>query len=333
MNKFVNHYEILNVSNTASLEEIRASYRTLCKMFHPDLNPNMTDGILMIEELTNSYEVLKDADAREDYDLKYLVEMRRHSARQQAPVQTQVQQLAPLVEKMPDLPALPVVEEVVKVEKVIAKTEARNEAIENHIRNLAQSKQAQTGSGLKAAAIAAVAVIGLTLMGLAIPAKTLSKISIFNVDKIISQSSYVRPATAPNGVAFPITSSYISGYELGKNDGQSSLMVNNSKNANDVYLKLISIEGNKQSTVRHVLIKGKTDFKIENLSTGKYEIQYLDLVAGLAGKSEEFAVEETKTDLGTTKTTSLSVNLQQATNGVLRVQNISIDEFNSLASL
>lgn len=330
MNKFVNHYEILNVSNTATLEEIRASYRALCKMFHPDLNPNMADGILMIEELTKSYEVLKDADQREDYDLVYLVEMRRHSARS---VQTQVQQLAPVIEKLPDLPALPIVEEVVKVQKVIAKAEAKNEALENHIRHLVESKKAQPGSALKTAAVAAIAIIGISLMALAIPAKTLSRISVFNIEKIISQSSYVRPATAPNGVAFPETSSYISGYEIAKNDGQSSLMVYNAKNANDVYLKLISIEGEKVSTVRHVLIKGKTDFKIENLSTGKYEIQYLDLVAGLAGKSEIFSVEETKTDLGTTKTTSLSVNLQQATNGVLRIQNISMDEFNKLASL
>lgn len=338
MNKFVNHYEILNVSNTASLEEIRASYRALCKMFHPDLNPNMADGILMIEELTKSYEVLKDADQREDYDLVYLVEMRRHSARSvqaapAAPVQRQVQQLAPVVEKLPDLPALPLVEEVVKVAKVIAISEAKNEALDNHIRNLVESKRAQPVSGLKTAAVAAIAIIGISLMALAIPAKTLSRISVFNIEKIISQSSYVRPVTAPNGVAFPETSSYISGYEIGKNDGQSSLMVNNAKNANDVYLKLVSIEGDKVSTIRHVLVKGKTDFKIENLSTGKYEIQYLDLVAGLAGKSEIFSVEETKTDLGTTKTTSLSVNLQQATNGVLRIQNISMDEFNKLASL
>lgn len=330
MTKFVNHYEILNVSNTASLEEIRASYRALCKMFHPDLNPNMQDGILMIEELTNSYEVLKDAEAREDYDLKYLVEMRRHSARQVAPKQTQVQQLAPVIEKMPELPALPIVEEVVKI---IAKTEARNEVIENHIRNMAQSKQSSSSSKLKGAAIAAMLILGVGLMGFALPEGTLSRIKIFDVEKIISQSNYVRPLTAPNGVAFPETSSYISGYELGKNDGGSSLMVSNSKNDHDVYLKLISLEGAKASTVRHVFVKGKSDFKIEGLSTGKYEIQYLDLVAGLAGKSEIFSVEETKSEMGTTKTTSLSVTLQTAVNGVLRVQNISVDEFNSLASL
>lgn len=334
MNKFVNHYEILNVSNNASLEEIRASYRTLCKLFHPDLNPHIHDGILMIEELTKSYEVLKDADQREDYDLVYLVEMRRHSTRHAhvAPVQTQVQQLAVVVEKMPELPALPIVEEVVKVQQVIAKSEARSEALENHIRHLAESKKSHAGSSLKAAAIAAIALIGMAIIGLSVPAKTLSRITIFNMDKIISQN-YVRPVAAPNGVAFPETTSYISGYELGKNDGASSLVVNNSKNSNDVYLKLISLEGEKSQAVRHVLIKAKTDFKIENLSTGKYEIQYLDLVAGLAGKSEIFSVEESKTDLGTTKTTSLSVNLQTATNGVLRVQNISIAEFNSLASL
>jgi hypothetical protein len=159
-----------------------------------------------------------------------------------------------------------------------------------------------------------------------------SRIKIFDLEQFSSKSSYVRPAMAPNGIAFPETSSYLAGYQVGKNDGNTSLVVNNAKNESDVYLKLVSIDGNNSSTVRHVFVKAKTEFTLENLSTGKYEIQYLDLVAGLAGKSELFSVDQAKTDLGI-KTTTLSVNLKTAVDGVLKVQNISVEEFNSLASL
>jgi len=320
MNKFVNHYETLNVSNDASLESIRASYHTLCKAFHPDLNPNMQDGLLMIEELTNSYEVLKDANSRQDYDLKYLIEMRRKSTRTVAP--------AASIPEVIKLPELPVVNEV----KVIARDDARDQLLEFKLREYSAQSKSSSSSSLKVARLAALAIIGIALLGLASTSKIASRIKIFDLDQFSSKSSYVRLATAPNGVAFPETSSYLAGYQVGKNEGSTSLVVNNAKNDNDVYLKLISVEENKNATVRHVFVKAKTEFTLENLSLGKYEIQYLDLVAGLAGKSEVFSVNEAKTELGM-KSTTLTVNLKTAINGILKVQNISVEEFNSLASL
>ena len=34
------YYEILNVSKDASQDEIKSSFRTLAKKYHPDLNPD-----------------------------------------------------------------------------------------------------------------------------------------------------------------------------------------------------------------------------------------------------------------------------------------------------
>lgn len=320
MSKFVNHYETLNVPSEASLETIRASYHNLCKIFHPDLNPQMEDGLFMIEELTKSYEVLKDVNARQDYDMVYLLEMRRKSTRNVvAPVQMQV------VEEK--LPALPVVDEKIQD----TKNHNPHEFLEIRQRQMMEKKES-SGSSFKVAALAALAMIGVLFVGYTVPTTSLSRIKFVDFDRLMSSSKYVRPTMAPNGQAFPEASGYVSGYEQGKNDGASSLLVSNSKNDNDVYLKLISIEENKVSTVRHVFVKGRSDFKIENLSTGKYEVQYMDLAAGLAGKSEVFAVVDSKTDLGV-KSTNLSVTLQTAVNGVLKVQNISIEDFHSLASL
>lgn len=315
MKKFPNHYETLNVSKDASQEEIRASYHALCRIFHPDLNPGMADGILMIEELTKSYEVLKDTNSRQDYDMKYLVAMRSKSAPRQEAV----------VEQLPPLPELP---------SSAAEQQNISEILEFKRRQrAAEELQNNKGSSLRTAAVAAIAIIGITLLGLAVPKKTLSRIQLFNLDGIVTKAEYVRPVSAPNGAAFPTETSYVSGYEVRKNDGISTLLVNNTKNDNDVYLKLISIENNKTTTVRHLFVKGKTEFKIENLSTGKYEIQYMDLAAGLVGRSIVFSMEESKNELGLSKGTNLGVNLRTAVNGVLNVENVSLDEFNSLASL
>ena len=321
MNKFLNHYETLNVSNDASLETIRASYHALCKIFHPDLNPNMQDGLLMIEELTNSYEILKDSNSRQDYDIKYLLEMRRHSARHET-VNTKKE---PLVEQLPQLPELP----ITALKKYPAKDQGQTEFMDYQRRQASVQKKQFNGFPIK---VAAIAIIGLSVLGFSLNSKTTSRLGMIDPIEMIATSNYVRSELAPNGAPFPLTSSYLSGYEIQNNSGSSSLYVSNSKNDNDVYLKLVSINENKFLAVRHVFIKAKSDFKIENLTSGKYEVQYLDLVAGLAGRSESFSVDETKSDMGI-KSSDLSVTLRTAIDGVLKVQNVSIDEFNSLASI
>ena len=318
MNNFMNHYETLNVANTASLDEIRGSYHTLCKIFHPDLNPNMQDGLLMIEELTNAYEVLKDSNSRQDYDVKYLIEMRRKSSRPSVSVAP----VAPVLEKLPELPKA-------VIEKKEAIIQANEKLIEFSRRSRESSKE-DSGLGSKiVAAVAVIAVLGGLALSLSTPNSVVSRLRLTSP---IAKPNYVRPIMAPNQTPFPESTSYLSGYEIRNNQGSSSLHVDNTKNDNDVYLKLLSVENKKLAVVRHVLIKGKTDFKIENLSAGQYEIQYLDLVAGLAGRSVVFSVSEEKTAFGV-KSSSLGVKLKTTANGVMGVEDVSIDEFNSLASL
>ncbi|XP_011005773.1 PREDICTED: chaperone protein dnaJ 11, chloroplastic-like [Populus euphratica] len=61
-------YEILCVDQTASQAEIKAAYRSLAKLHHPDITPSDRDGQDFID-IHNAYATLSDPAARASYDL------------------------------------------------------------------------------------------------------------------------------------------------------------------------------------------------------------------------------------------------------------------------
>lgn len=62
------YYELLEVSRTASGEEIKKSYRCLAMKYHPDRNPDNKDAESRFKEISEAYEVLKDEQKRAAYD-------------------------------------------------------------------------------------------------------------------------------------------------------------------------------------------------------------------------------------------------------------------------
>eukprot|EP00811_Abedinium_folium_P031292 NODE_5083_length_1810_cov_5.221628.p1 GENE.NODE_5083_length_1810_cov_5.221628~~NODE_5083_length_1810_cov_5.221628.p1 ORF type:complete len:481 (+),score=111.75 NODE_5083_length_1810_cov_5.221628:90-1532(+) len=62
------YYEVLGVSPTASVDEIRIQYRKLALKLHPDKNRNDPNATQRFQELQEAYEVLSDEERRIAYD-------------------------------------------------------------------------------------------------------------------------------------------------------------------------------------------------------------------------------------------------------------------------
>ncbi len=62
----MSYYDILNVNKSASLEDIKKSFRNIAKKVHPDKGGDQKEFILLNE----AYETLIDIDKRKEYDLK-----------------------------------------------------------------------------------------------------------------------------------------------------------------------------------------------------------------------------------------------------------------------
>ena len=66
-----NYYDILEVSEKASLEIIERAYKVLAKKYHPDLNPeNPEVAAEKFKEITEAYETISNENLRKEYDAK-----------------------------------------------------------------------------------------------------------------------------------------------------------------------------------------------------------------------------------------------------------------------
>lgn len=66
-----NHYQVLGLEKTASLDEIKATYRKLAKQWHPDRFPDgdeKAEAALKFQAFTEAYNILSDPTMRRRYD-------------------------------------------------------------------------------------------------------------------------------------------------------------------------------------------------------------------------------------------------------------------------
>ncbi len=63
------YYEVLEVSETASQEEIKKAFKTLAFRYHPDRNPEDSSSEARFKEINEAHRVLSDPEKRASYDL------------------------------------------------------------------------------------------------------------------------------------------------------------------------------------------------------------------------------------------------------------------------
>jgi curved DNA-binding protein len=66
--KYKDYYETLGVTRSSTEKEVKAAYRKLARQFHPDANPGDKSAEEKFKEISEAYEVLRDADKRKRYD-------------------------------------------------------------------------------------------------------------------------------------------------------------------------------------------------------------------------------------------------------------------------
>lgn len=66
-----NYYEILGLTKTASMSDIKKAYRQLAKQHHPDVNAGSSESERLFKEITEAYQTLHDPALREAYDARY----------------------------------------------------------------------------------------------------------------------------------------------------------------------------------------------------------------------------------------------------------------------
>ncbi len=65
---FIDYYQVLGITKTASDKDIKSAYRKLARKYHPDLNPNDAEAHKKFQQLNEANEVLSDPEKRKKYD-------------------------------------------------------------------------------------------------------------------------------------------------------------------------------------------------------------------------------------------------------------------------
>ncbi len=66
--EFKDYYQILGVPRNASTEDIKKSFRTLARKYHPDVAKDKKAGEIKFKEINEAYEVIGDPENRKKYD-------------------------------------------------------------------------------------------------------------------------------------------------------------------------------------------------------------------------------------------------------------------------
>lgn len=134
------------------------------------------------------------------------------------------------------------------------------------------------------------------------------------------------PTTAPNGQPWPHVAGYVKGYKKLHVNGLSKVTVDNTGNDSDVFVKLVSLDGAEAYPVRVFFVSARSQFKLNSIRAGNYDIRYRDLDSGGLSRSEPFTLEQRETYDGI-QYSNITMTLYKVARGNMQTYALSETEF------
>jgi len=324
MSKIHTHYDNLKVTRSAPPEVIRVAYKALAQKFHPDRNAGSLEAAKIMSIINNSYDVLSDPKKRQEHDLWIAKQEKIHE--QPAPAAPQPRHHQAHRSNRQNIRNFP------KPDSFIAHV-IKNWRVYGSLAFLVWVFSVYGQDQPPASPLPYQPQPPNTYSDSSQQNPTSDHNAPENTRPYRAESPlmpatvvYTRPSTAPNGNAWPNVAGYVSGYGQLSHNGLSSVTVDNSQNDSDVFLKLVSLNESEAYPVRHVYIPAFGKFTLDTVTAGNYDIRYRDLGNGNLSRSEQFNLEETKTDDGT-RYSNLTMTLYKVPNGNTQTYDLAESDF------
>lgn len=300
------HYDNLKVARNAPLEVIRAAYKSLAQKHHPDRNSGDPKADQIMTIINDSYEVLSDPVKRREHDL-WISKMESSSA--DGDTLTRVTPPTPTTQPKPINPI---------------------QVIAGAIKYLINVFAAMAVQVLFYAIACGVIIGAIWLVEKVVDHfesdKPTTNSKPYTSDPPNTRLQYAKPRNAPNGRPWPTKAAYVSGYTRLNQDGLSKVTIDNSQNNADVFVKLVSIDGEQAYPTRQFFIPAYGRFILEEVSAGNYDIRYRDLETGHLSRSESFQLKEVETYNGV-EYSNYKITLYKIRNGNMKTYDLSESEF------
>lgn len=312
------HYDNLKVSMDAPIEVIQAAYRTLAKKYHPDKNQSDPDAERIMQIINTAYEVLSDPVKREEHDSWIRKENWRSKVESEKKTSAARQ-------KTPKEPS--------SAPNVKARGKAR---ILNPEAKFAAKKMLV--STLKT--IGYYGIIVGVIIGV---------IKIFATqspnENAIAETSYPASIIIPEDLKLPELSSNCAGKQASYPDGRawsssakvittrdkrrglSSLLLDNSRNDQDLYIKLVLVKDElTRNYARDAFIPARKQLKLLNVASGSYVVKMMNIADGCSQVSPVIDLTETRTDRGI-EYSEHSLTFYPVINGNIHLRSIPSSQF------
>lgn len=346
------HYDNLKVARTAPPEVIRAAYRALSQRFHPDRNPGNLEATRIMQVVNAAYEVLSDPRKRAEHD-RWIAEQEAQATSKGSaaftppprPARPSEPDAANVHAEHPDPP--PVWEKARMDEDMRVKVNrATNQVILGvwaglllmlvavyFWEDMKRSEREERAARAQASAPkspAAPKVSADQFLDAPAPASKLIEAARYRtpVNRLSADEYLDQPPTGspkPNQAAsLPRQTGYVAGKPVLNQSGRSTLTVDNSRNGTAVHVKLFSIAQGKP--VREFVISERSQFTLENLTAGRYDLRFRDLVTNSLSRMDEFSIDEYEDSEGV-RFTNASVTIYTVSHGNMRTHKLSESDF------